>query len=555
MNKLTSLIKVDLKNTYGISSIRKSITNKKNIWITIIIGLSILSLLPSYYFMVKGLGSLYDTFFQIGQGSYLLHIGIFASQLIIFVFGLMYVMSKYYFASDLNQLVPLPIKPSCIIGSKFVTLMISEYLTSLPIILPFIIIYGMKSGEGILYWIYSLLLTFTLPIIPLVIASLLVMFFMKYTNIGGKKDLIRIIGAVIFIVIAIWFQFTIQKIAMNSVELGEEFFISLAKDSQFLVKKLGIVFPPSMWATLALANVESVTGLSYLSLYLGVSAISLFIVILLSETIFFDGLIGNIEVVASKGKKKIKDMEKSVGVTKPYIALAKKELIMLFKTPVYLLNSIGGVIIVPVLLVMSYVTGEESMKPMIELLDTYPHLLTLAAVGMIVFLGIVNCIGATTFSREGKNLWIQRVLPIKARDQVIGRVLSSLVVQLIGIFALILAIFFIKKISLMDILIIIVVGLLGSITMTQIGMVIDIARPMLIWDNPQRAMKQNFNVIISMGVATLVIAGLFFLVKSLLLSIDIGYIYIILSSIFVITAIILHSILVKLIDRQFMDLE
>ena len=274
----------------------------------------------------------------------------------------------------------------------------------------------------------------------------------------------------------------------------------------------------------------------------------------LSETIFLDGLIGNIEVVAKRGKS-IKNMDKSVAVTKPYIALAKKELIMLFKTPVYLLNSIGGVIIVPVLLVMSYVTGEESMKPLIESLDTYPHLLTLAAVGMIVFLGIVNCIGATTFSREGKNLWIQRVLPIKARDQVIGRVLSSLAVQLIGIFTLILAIFFIKKISLMDILIIIVVGLLGSITMTQIGMVIDIARPMLIWDNPQRAMKQNFNVIISMGVGALLMVGLFFLIKSLITNIDIMYIYIILAAIFVLLSIVLYMILVKLIDRQFILLE
>ena len=554
MNKLISLTKVDLKNTYGVSSFTKSLTNKKNILMTVIIIISILSLLPSYYFMVKGLGSLYDAFFQIGQGSYLLNIGIFASQLLILIFGILYVMSKYYFASDLNQLLPLPIKPSYIIGSKFVTLMVSEYLTSLPLVLPFVIIYGLKGDIGLLYWVYSVLVLLALPIIPLVIASLLVMLFMKYTNIGRNKDLVRIIGAVIFMIAVIWLQFTIQKLAANSIEFKEDFFINLAMDSQFLVKKLGIVFPPSMWGTLALANSTNLTGLLFLILLLGVSIISIILMISLSETIFLDGLIGNIEVVAKRGKS-IKNMDKSVAVTKPYIALAKKELIMLFKTPVYLLNSIGGVIIVPVLLVMSYVTGEESMKPLIESLDTYPHLLTLAAVGMIVFLGIVNCIGATTFSREGKNLWIQRVLPIKARDQVIGRVLSSLAVQLIGIFTLILAIFFIKKISLMDILIIIVVGLLGSITMTQIGMVIDIARPMLIWDNPQRAMKQNFNVIISMGVGALLMVGLFFLIKSLITNIDIMYIYIILAAIFVLLSIVLYMILVKLIDRQFILLE
>ena len=44
-----------------------------------------------------------------------------------------------------------PIKPSYIIGSKFVTLMISEYITTLPLILPFILIYGLNTRVNILY--------------------------------------------------------------------------------------------------------------------------------------------------------------------------------------------------------------------------------------------------------------------------------------------------------------------------------------------------------------------------------------------------------------------
>lgn len=107
----------------------------------------------------------------------------------------------------------------------------------------------------------------------------------------------------------------------------------------------------------------------------------------------------------------------------------------------------------------------------------------------------------------------------------------------------------------MDIILIILIGLLGSIPMTQIGMLIDISRPMLVWDNPQRAMKQNFNLLITMGVCTLIVMGLFFLVKSLIFNIDIVYIYIIIAGILSLMSIILHNILVKLIDRQFVELE
>lgn len=555
MNKLISLIKVDFKNTYSISSLVNSFKTKKNIWTTLVIFLSLLSLLPSYYLMIRGLGSFYDAFFQLGQASYLLHLGIFSSQFVVLFFGVLYVLSKYYFSSDLNQLVPLPIKPSYIVGSKFATLMFSEYLTSLPIILPFVIIYGIKNGEGILYWIYSIFITLTLPILPLVFASLLVMIFMKYTNIGRKKDLVRVIGAVLVIVFAIWFQLSIQRFALKSVDLGDELFLVLARDSQFLVKKLGIVFPPSMWGTLALANSQSLNGLLYLLLFLGVSFLSVILMVFLSETIFFDGLIGNIEVAVSRGKGKVKDMKKAITANKPYLALAKKEVIMLFKTPVYLLNSIGGVIIVPVILVISLITGEESMDPVLGTLDLYPHILTLLGAGLIVFLAITNSVGSTTFSREGKNLWIQRVLPIKPRDQVLGRVLSSLTIQLIGIIVLIPALFFIRKISLADILIIAFIGLLGSIPMTQLGMVIDISRPMLVWDNPQKAMKQNLNVLLSMAIGGLLMAALFFLLRPLVFSTNIIYVYIILAGVFIILSLGLYLILVKLVEKQFIDLE
>ncbi len=92
--------------------------------------------------------------------------------------------------------------------------------------------------------------------------------------------------------------------------------------------------------------------------------------------------------------------------------------------------------------------------------------------------------------------------------------------------------------------------------MTQLGMVIDILRPLLIWDNPQKAMKQNLNVLIGMGVGTIYGGGAIFLLTiNLLDKIDIGYVYFILFSVFIVSAYVLYNILKKLITKQFMELE
>lgn len=557
MKKIISLIKTDFNTTFGLSSIAYRFKNKKNRWQIIIFSIAMLSLLPAYFLLVKGLVSIYDIYNEIGQKSMFLLLGFLGSQIIVFLFGLIYVMSKYYFSNDLAQLIPLPIKPSYIVGSKFMTLMISEYLTSLPVVLPFIFIYGIRGGEGIVYWIYSILLVIMVPVIPLVLASILIMVFMKYTNIGGKKDLIRIISGILFIVLMVYVQFKINSMTQKALMQGDNFLMNLVKDSNLLVKNLGLAFPPSMLATLSLSNYLNITGFVYLLVFIGTGVLSFVVMIYLSEGIFFDGLIGNIEVSASKGKsgKKL-SIKDSTSQTKPYIALAKKEIIMLFKTPIYLLNSVGGVVMLPIILVMYTIFGgDETMSEIIKFIELKPELIALAGIGFIVSLGMLNSVGSTTFSREGKNFWIQRTLPIKIKDQIIGRILASLIIQILGLIAILASFIFIIKINIITIILIAVLGLLGSIPMTQIGMIIDILRPLLTWTNPQQAIKQNLNVLISMGVGTLYVGSIGYLAFKLIDKVDINLIYIGLAIVFIVSSVVFYSILDKLIKKQFEVLE
>ncbi len=559
MEKIISLIKTDFNTTFGLSSIAYNFRNRKNRWQVIVFGLAMLLFLPGYLLFVGTLYNIYEICSQIGQRPMFLLAGFLASQMIVFVLGLLYVMSKYYFSSDLALLVPLPIKPSYILGSKFATLMVSEYLTSLPIIVPFILIYGIRGGEGIAYWIYSFLLIATLPVIPLVLASVLVMFFMKYTNIGGKKDLVRTLGSVLFLVLMIYIQVKINTETQKSLVQGKDFLLNLVKDSNLLVKNLGLKFPPSMWASLSLSNYSNIKGLAYLLLFIGAGILSFVIMIFLSENLFFGGLIGNIEVSASKsggrtGRKL--SLGRSTGQMKPYLALAKKEVMMLFKTPIYLFNSIGGAILVPIIMGISIMSGgEESMGLIIKFIETEPKFIALAGIGFLTLMGMLNSVGVTTFSREGKNFWIQRVLPIRARDQIIGRVLASIAVQVLGLIVLLAVLAFFVKLKISTVILITVLGILGSIPMTQLGMVIDIIRPMLVWTNPQQAMKQNLNVLFGMGAGTLYAGGMGYLVFKLADRVDMNLIFIGLAVIFVISAIILYYILEKLIKRQFKILE
>ena len=52
--------------------------------------------------------------------------------------------------------------------------------------------------------------------------------------------------------------------------------------------------------------------------------------------------------------------------------------------------------------------------------------------------------------------------------------------------------------------------------LTVVGMAIDLARPLLDWTNPQKAIKQNLNVLLAMLADIGILTGVFFGVKVLL---------------------------------------
>lgn len=146
-------------------------------------------------------------------------------------------------------------------------------------------------------------------------------------------------------------------------------------------------------------------------------------------------------------------------------------------------------------------------------------------------------------------------MPIEIKDQIFGRVISSLFVQIIGIVAILGCLAYVELMTVQSIFWITILGILGSIPMTELGMMIDAYRPLLDWDNPQKPMKQNLNVLIAMAIGSLYLLVIGFLAYKLMDIIDIIFLYGILAVIFIISSYIFFGILERLIKRQFEVLE
>ena len=126
--------------------------------------------------------------------------------------------------------------------------------------------------------------------------------------------------------------------------------------------------------------------------------------------------------------------------------------------------------------------------------------MNLILIVVFMFFGSTACTTATTFSREGKNIWLTCIVPVRPLDQMIGRGLSALCIQLLGIVFTLILLAFITPLTLGTVVVSLVLGTIGSFPLLAFGLIVDMMRPLLNWDNPQKAVKNNMNVMIAMMV-------------------------------------------------------
>lgn len=508
MRMFFSLLKTQLNMNYGISSLRYKFRNEPGKkWAALAIGLAALvgfgSFIVLYCLMVF---AIYIASAALGTPEIVLLLTFLFGQLLILVFGVFYIMSSFYFSSDIELLIPLPLKPSHIVASRFAVVMINEYLTMTPVLLPPIIIYGLGTGAGLFYWVKALLLFVVSPVIPLAICSLFVMALMRVVNISKKRDLLAIIGGIAGLFIALGFNLLIQQMPKNN-EL--DYFKDLLESSYGFIETVGKRFPPSLWATWGL-SLPGTDGTLYIILFLLV-AVALFIALLwLANRVFLHSILSGSQY--SRGKRGVglgSEKAKYNSVSSPLRALFSKEWKLMLRTPVYMLNGVAGSVIGPAILIMMFIVQRNNQEfgAITRYLENPENAMYIALGGLalMLFMSTTNsAVYSTSISREGPGFWFSRMIPVKPGIQALSKLYQGVTLSLLGITvtAILLAVFI--GIDLPRVIVISVISLAASVPMASVGIIIDILKPKLEWTSEQQAMKQNMNALLGMFASMLI---------------------------------------------------
>lgn len=549
MRPLTSLLKTNLKISFGLSALRYKFKHQKDKRIeltvaTIAVVVAMCSLLFMYIFILMGL---YKQGVAMNQPGLIIAYGFIVTQFITFLFGVVYIISAFYFSSDLSILVPLPLTPGEVMLAKFITILANEYLVVIPMLLPPIIIYGMNITVSLIYWIKSIILIIFTPVIPLSIAAILVIILMRFINVSKHKDMLTIIGGVLAIVFAI----AVNAFSQNMSGTEEEVLLKAQLD---LFETVGKKFPPSLWASKGLTY-TGVQGLLNFLIFVGISILLFIGLIALANKVFYRGLLAGQE--ASKKKKSDRViMDNSLKKNHPILALFVKEWRLFIRTPIYAINGLTGIVMMPILLLLPFITSGPELEELQKLIHVpgSEMVVTLIGIALIIFTATVTLVASTAISREGSTFWISKLIPIPPRGQVVAKLLHAMAISLLGILAIGIVYALTFKLSIIRVLIMIFIGSLASLLINIFNLIIDMINPKLNWTNPQEAVKKNINGLYGILV-TLLVLGL--LASLVFLLSDKGEI-VIFSAISVLL-IILNFLALKLLlrkaDKMYKELE
>lgn len=429
-----------------------------------------------------------------------------------FIFSFNVILNELYFTGDIENLLPLPLKPREIVGAKIASIFCAESLVQLLVIFFSVIGFFFALGLSFKNFLLGILGMITLPMIPIIYCSIISLLIMSFTRFIKNKETIRKVGLVFVLAVLMLFVYFLGALQNFDLELYIEGFVN--GDQTFLHVMRGILPHINLFIDIL------VTG-SIRSLFLYILVNIGFIVVLLglADVCYFKGVVG-LSSKDTESKKSSSNILNNIKVENPTNSYFKKEIFTLFRTSSYFLNCILINFIWPIFV---YVICKlkfpnltlSKLKNLVTSTDNNTLIIIfMFVIGASILLPALNSIASSSFSREGKNFYFMKYIPMDYSSQVCVKLLVSFIIAFVGVNVFCLIFYLVIGLKVSTAFIFLIISFLAILFICSLGIIIDSINPKLVWDDELNALRENSNNFIVMGISIfmfIVLAGLCYL--------------------------------------------
>lgn len=406
------------------------------------------------------------------------------------IFGVNVIFNELYFSTDIEHLLPLPLKAREIVLAKFSAAFMGENVMQFMLVLAVTVGYGAALRMSIPMWILSLLGGFILPICPMAACAVVGMLLMGITPVVRSKKAVRAVSLVIILLVMGFGIWTLLSLKTADVE---EFVLSASKGDIPFINVLNIFFPQ----TGLISDYMSGGGILKFLLYIALNAAAIAILTIMAELLYMRSVTGMTEGERGSAKK----VSISGGSEKRAVwhSLLLKDIRTLLRTTVFMTNSVGVTFIWPVMVWVTCRILDFDLASLRGAGDDRLIWVVIAASAVVYIMGAMNSLGSNAFSREGSGFDFMKYIPIPLETQWNVKAAVSIVITLAGTVPFTAAYLIFMHVGPLVSLAAMLGQIAASVMVTYFGMLLDSMNPKLVWEDALSALRENYNTFFCMG--------------------------------------------------------
>ncbi len=377
---------------------------------------------------------------------------------------------------EYDMLMSLPFDAKSVAGCKFIYMYIKSLPWNVSISVAMLIGYAIYAKPAFMTYPIWVVLSFILPVIPMLIAAFIGFIFARISSGFRKKNIVQTVFLLAFTVFCFFSRFLIQDLIENN---KIEQTLESASD---IVDKIVKIYIPAAWFTGAVR-------LNVIDLILLIAA-----TVILFELVFIP--VGrSYRMINSKLKSHAAARKFRMTAQKKYSvlnALAFKELKRMTGSATYMVNvGIGEVLVLILSIAALFINVEDMIHAILQGAPITKEMLYPALPLIIYFcLGMVATT-AITPSLEGKNYWIVKSLPISPETLCKGKMLFNMYLTVPFMVISTLCLGLSARMPFVTLLLSLVLGFLLCAFSTTWGCVCGIKHMRLDWENEIEVIKQG----------------------------------------------------------------
>lgn len=524
MDKVIKLTKIFLKNSFSNMDARMGISTKSKSKI-IVYGLLFLYFAGLIIFLGY---NLLDGLIAIHQET------IFVGMILFMIFGLAIIQTIFssinilYFTKDSEYLLPLPLKPYQIILARTNVMLIAEYVIIFLIGFIPLVMYGILTGAGIVYYLTMILAVILVPILPVLLISMLVMFIMSFAKLTKNRNRFQLFATLL--VLAIIIAISISTSGMKQ-DLTNEEMAQMVVQANGMIELVKGYVPTVDYLMEALTTNSLFTAIVEVLKTLGITIIGFIVYMLIAQKIYFKGLVGNLfGGGASSSNKEIN--QKEYRNSKLYKSYVGKEFKNMARNPVFLMQCLIPAVLIPIIMVVvvyaglnSDGMGLEQITQMIQQMSTNTFFIACIILGVIQFFTMFIYISITAISRDGENAVFMKYIPVSLYKQYMYKIIPNIIMNIVTIIITLGMAEYLLRLPAITLIALFIVATIMGILQSIAMIIVDLKRPKLNWDSEYAVAKQNLNLVFPVLLAMVnivILVGFVYLLKDINIYMGVG---------------------------------